>query len=67
MNVAYNSKLMQYLLKNSRHISITDNIENEIECPGCHEIMTLCSDFDLIYYKCEECYLPLYTAQSSNY
>ena len=42
-------------------------LDTEIECPRCHEIMTLCSDFDLLYYKCEECYLPLYTAPNSNY
>ena len=66
--VAYNSRIMQYLLeKNSQPISITDNLENEIECPRCHEIMTLCSDFDFLYYKCEECNLPLYTAPGSNY
>ena len=42
-------------------------INHEIECPRCHEIMTLCSDFYSLYYKCEECNLPLYTAQSSKY
>lgn len=55
------------LEKNSQPISITENLENEIECPRCHEIMTLCSDFDFLYYKCEECNLPLYTAPGSNY
>lgn len=68
MKILYSSKLMQYLLeKNNQQVSITDNLENEIECPRCHEIMTLCSDFDLLYYKCEECNLPLYTAQNSNF
>ena len=68
MNVASNSELMQYLLEKKRQqISIMDNLENEIECPRCHEIMTLCSDFDLLYYKCEECNLPLYTAPNQNY
>ena len=68
MKVAYNRKLMQYAWKeNNQQISITDNLANEIECPRCHEIMTLCSDFELLYYKCEECYLPLYTATNSNY
>jgi hypothetical protein len=65
MKVAYSSKIMQYLLeKDNKQISITDNLENEIECPRCHEIMTLYSDFDLLCYKCEGCNLPLYTAQS---
>jgi predicted nucleic acid-binding Zn ribbon protein len=68
MKAAFSSKSMQYLLEaDNKLISITDNLENEIECPRCHEIMTLCSDFDLLYYKCEECKLPLYIAQNSNY
>lgn len=36
-------------------------IENEIECPRCYEIMTLCSDFDSLYYICESCDFYLYT------
>lgn len=68
LKVAYNSRIIQYMLeKNSQPISITDNLENEIECPRCHEIMTLCSDFDYLYYKCEECNLPLYTAPGLTY
>ena len=68
MKVAPNSKLMQYLLeKRKQQISITDDLENEIECPRCHDITTLCSDFDFLYYKCEECYLPLYTSANSDY
>ena len=43
-----------------------NNLENEIECPRCHDVMTLCSDFDFLYYKCEECHLPLYTAPNSD-
>jgi predicted nucleic acid-binding Zn ribbon protein len=54
---------MQYLSKkNTEQLSIMDNLENEIECPRCRDIMTLCSDFDFLYYKCEECHLPLYTS-----
>jgi phage FluMu protein Com len=30
-------------------------IDQEIECPRCHEIMTLCSNFDKLCYVCEEC------------
>jgi hypothetical protein len=40
---------------------ISDTIENEIECPRCYNIMTLCSDFDNLYYLCEECDFSLYT------
>lgn len=40
---------------------ISDSIEHEIECPRCYNIMTLCSDFDSLYYLCEECDFSLYT------
>ena len=30
-------------------------IEHEIECPRCHDIMTLSSQFDRLRYLCEEC------------
>jgi hypothetical protein len=36
-------------------------LEQEIECPRCHDSMTLCSDFDNLYYICEECDFCLYT------
>lgn len=36
-------------------------IENEIECPRCYDVMTLCSDFDSLYYLCETCDFYLYT------
>jgi hypothetical protein len=68
MKIASNSNLMQYLLEeNEEQKPVMENLENEIECPRCHDIMTLCSGFDLLYYKCEECYLPLYTSPSSDY
>jgi len=35
------------------------DIEQEIECPRCHDIMVLCSDFDRICYFCQECNLSL--------
>jgi hypothetical protein len=31
------------------------SIEQEIECPRCHGIMTLQSEFDFLGYFCEEC------------
>ncbi|MFZ0510608.1 MAG: hypothetical protein WAM14_03290 [Candidatus Nitrosopolaris sp.] len=34
--------------------------EQEIECPRCHDIMTLSSQFDRLCYLCEECDFPLY-------
>ncbi|MGI0005574.1 MAG: hypothetical protein ACREAO_05830 [Nitrososphaera sp.] len=36
-------------------------LEHEIECPRCRDSMTLCSDFDRLYYFCEECDFFLYT------
>jgi ribosomal protein S27AE len=36
-------------------------LEQDIECPRCHGSMALCSDFDSLYYTCEECDFTLYT------
>jgi late competence protein required for DNA uptake (superfamily II DNA/RNA helicase) len=33
----------------------TKEIEQEIECPRCHDVMTLSSDFDKLLYFCQEC------------
>jgi hypothetical protein len=38
---------------------IHNNIEQEIECPRCHDIMALSSDFDRLSYVCQECNLSL--------
>jgi hypothetical protein len=35
------------------------NIEQEIECPRCNDIMTLTSNFDKLGYVCQECDLLL--------
>lgn len=66
MKVESSSKLMQYHLfeQNTQDIPITDNLDNEIECPRCHDVMTLFSGFDFLYYQCEECHLPLYTSSN---
>lgn len=40
-------------------------LEQEIECPRCHDSMMLCSDFDNLYYVCEECDFCLYTIKKS--
>jgi predicted nucleic acid-binding Zn ribbon protein len=67
MKVGSNSKSIQYLFeKHTKPVLFENNLENEIECPRCHDVMTLCSDFDFLYYKCEECHLPLYTAPKSD-
>jgi ribosomal protein S27AE len=36
-------------------------LEHEMECPRCHGSMALCSDFDSLYYSCDECDFTLYT------
>jgi hypothetical protein len=30
-------------------------LDNEIECPRCNDIMELCSSFDKLVYSCESC------------
>lgn len=36
-------------------------LENEIECPRCHDSMILFSEFDNLYYSCESCDFCLFT------
>lgn len=31
------------------------DIEQEIECPRCYDVMTLSSNFDRLGYVCQEC------------
>jgi hypothetical protein len=38
---------------------LTKEIDQEIECPRCYDIMTLSSDFDKLGYICQECDLLL--------
>jgi hypothetical protein len=38
---------------------VVKNLEQEIECPRCYDIMTLSSDFDRLLYICQECDLSL--------
>jgi hypothetical protein len=40
-------------------------INHEIECPRCYAIMSLCSDFDSLFYSCEECSFILYTIKKN--
>ena len=34
---------------------ILTELDNEIECPRCHEFMELQSSFDKLVYSCENC------------
>jgi hypothetical protein len=45
--------------KDENDYHILKNMEQEIECPRCNDIMTLSSDFDMLGYICEECDLLL--------
>ena len=38
---------------------ILKNVEQEIECPRCYDIMALSSNFDRLGYICQECDLLL--------
>ncbi|MDP8888687.1 MAG: hypothetical protein M3M89_03565 [Thermoproteota archaeon] len=40
-------------------------LEQEIECPRCHDSMMLYSDFDSLHYVCQECDFCLYTIKKS--
>lgn len=33
----------------------TKDVEQEIECPRCYDVMTLSSNFDSLGYVCQEC------------
>jgi hypothetical protein len=35
------------------------DLEQEIECPSCYDIMSLSSDFNVLCYFCQECNLSL--------
>ena len=39
--------------------TVLPNMQQEIECPCCSDIMTLSSDFDKLLYFCQECELSL--------
>jgi predicted RNA-binding Zn-ribbon protein involved in translation (DUF1610 family) len=47
----------------SQNQEIRTDIEHEIECPRCYDTMILLSDFDSLYYSCEECGFILYAVK----
>jgi rubredoxin len=47
--------------KKQHKIIASTELQFEIECPRCFEIMALYSSFDSLYYFCEECNFHLYT------
>jgi hypothetical protein len=50
-----------YYHRQNRKKAKQTELVSEIECPRCSETMILCSDFDILYYFCEECNFSLYT------
>jgi hypothetical protein len=42
-------------LQNVEEDKSTKDLEQEIECPRCNDVMTLSSNFDSIGYVCPEC------------
>jgi late competence protein required for DNA uptake (superfamily II DNA/RNA helicase) len=42
-------------LQNVEEEKSTRDLEQEIECPRCNDVMTLSSDFDSLGYVCQEC------------
>jgi hypothetical protein len=49
----------ELLLEQPSQAERNPEIETEIECPRCYDTMVLSSDFDKLYYFCEECNLSL--------
>jgi transposase-like protein len=43
----------------NKRMIYNNSIEQEIECPRCHDIMALSSEFDRLSYVCQECNLSL--------
>jgi hypothetical protein len=52
-------KLELDLVDSEEEDGLIENMEQEIECPRCYDIMTLSSDFDKLGYFCQECDLLL--------
>lgn len=59
MNTELLSPDLEYDLQDSEENEAIKNIEQEIECPRCYDIMLLSSDFDKLLYFCHECGLSL--------
>jgi uncharacterized protein (DUF983 family) len=59
MNTELLSPDLEYDLQDSEENEAIKNIEQEIECPRCYDVMLLSSDFDTLLYFCQECGLSL--------
>jgi Zn finger protein HypA/HybF involved in hydrogenase expression len=47
--------LNEVSLAEQKEEPILTELDNEIECPRCHEYMELQSNFDKLMYNCESC------------
>jgi hypothetical protein len=47
--------LEESILPEQKEESVITELDNEIECPRCNDIMELCSSFDELVYACESC------------
>ena len=50
---------LEFDVQDSEEDEEIKNIEQEIECPRCYDIMALSSDFAKLLYFCQECGLSL--------
>jgi hypothetical protein len=50
---------LEFDFEESEEDEVTKNIEQEIECPRCYDIMALSSNFDKLLYFRQECGLSL--------
>jgi hypothetical protein len=45
----------EFSVQKQKEEPILTELDNETECPRCHEIMELQSSFDKLMYSCESC------------
>lgn len=50
---------LEFDLQDGEEDGVMKNIQQEIECPRCSDLMTLSSEFDRLLYFCHECELSL--------
>jgi hypothetical protein len=51
---------MKKLQEQDKEYSEEKELEYEIDCPRCKDVMILCSEFDSLYYLCYNCDFYLY-------
>jgi late competence protein required for DNA uptake (superfamily II DNA/RNA helicase) len=61
LTVAEENVMSDHMTAEEKQKNSIQFLEHEIECPRCHDSMILYSDFDNLYYSCDECAFCLYT------